>query len=108
LGWRLHRQPNILNDLRQSLPEVDGKAHIGAVVFIRRFDALLNAHLHFRVIVFDGVPFGEDAKSLSFQEARLTLGGAGTTAGDPPQTDRQSLRPARPAMNLPSSYPNVE
>jgi hypothetical protein len=67
LGWRLHRQPNILNDLRQSLPEVDGKAHIGAVVFIHRFGALINAHLHFHLIVFDGVLFGEDAKSLRFQ-----------------------------------------
>jgi hypothetical protein len=38
-----------------SLPETDGATHIdphiGAVVFIHRFGGLLNAHLHFHVLM---------------------------------------------------------
>ena len=58
--------------LRQGLVAEDGCVRLGAVVFIHRFGALLNAHLHFHVVVIDGVFFGEDAETLRFEEVRLT------------------------------------
>jgi len=58
--------------MRPGLVEADGQGRLGAVVFIHRFGALLNAHLHFHVIVIDGVFFGEDAETLRFEEVRLT------------------------------------
>ena len=58
--------------LRQSLPETGGETRIGAVVFIHRFGGLLNAHLHFHVVVIDGVFCGEDAGHLHFEETHLT------------------------------------
>ena len=58
--------------LRQSLPETGGETRIGAVVFIHRFGGLLNAHLHFHVVVIDGVFCGEDAEPLRFKETPLT------------------------------------
>lgn len=58
--------------LRQSLPAGDGTARIGAVVFIHRFGALMNAHLHFHVIAIDGVFFGEETASLRFEETHLS------------------------------------
>lgn len=58
--------------LRQSLPETGGETRIGAVVFIHRFGGLLNAHLHFHVVVIDGVFCGENAEHLHFEETHLT------------------------------------
>ena len=62
--------------LRESLPETDGathiNTHIGAVVFIHRFGGLLNAHLHFHVLMIDGVFCEEEAGHLHFQETCLT------------------------------------
>jgi Arc/MetJ family transcription regulator len=60
--------------LRQGRADVQGedKARIGAVVFIHRFGALLNAHLHFHAVVIDGVFLGEDAETLRFEETHLT------------------------------------
>ncbi len=58
--------------LRQSLPAGDGTARIGAVVFIHRFGALMNAHLHFHVIVIDGMFWGKEAASLHFEETHLS------------------------------------
>ena len=62
--------------LRASLHETEGttqiNTHIGAVVFIHRFGGLLNAHLHFHVVVIDGVFCEEDAGRLHFLETRLT------------------------------------
>ena len=62
--------------LRKSLPETDGatqiNTHIGAVVFIHRFGGLLNAHLHFHVVMIDGVFCEEEAGHLRFQETYLT------------------------------------
>ena len=62
--------------LRESLPETDGATHInphiGAVVFIHRFGGLLNAHLHFHVLMIDGVFCEEEAGHLHFQETCLT------------------------------------
>lgn len=59
--------------LRQGLADAqgEGKVRLGAVVFIHRFGALLNAHLHFHVVVIDGVFCGEDAETLRFEEVRL-------------------------------------
>lgn len=59
--------------LRQSLPDTEGDARIGAVVFIHRFGGVLNVHLHFHVIVIDGLFSGEDAETRRFQEVRVTL-----------------------------------
>ena len=59
-------------NLRQSLAAGDGTARIGAVVFIHRFGALMNAHLHFHVIAIDGVFFGEETASLRFEETHLS------------------------------------
>jgi len=57
--------------LRQGLVDA-GRTRLGAVVFIHRFGALLNAHLHFHVVVIDGVFCGEEAETLRFEEVRLT------------------------------------
>lgn len=59
--------------LRHGLADAqgEGKVRLGAVVFIHRFGALLNAHLHFHVVVIDGVFCGEDAETLRFEEVRL-------------------------------------
>ena len=50
------------------MPETDGAKHInthnGAVVFIHRFGGLLNAHLHFHVLMIDGVFCEEEAGHL--------------------------------------------
>ena len=49
--------------LRQPSPGASAASRLGAVVFIHRFGALLNTHLHFRcvvVVVVDGV-FEADA-----------------------------------------------
>ena len=44
-------------------------AHIGAISFLHRFGAFLNAHFHFHVCVIDGV-FSEDPEgSVQFHEA---------------------------------------
>ena len=62
--------------LRQSLPQTNGATridtHIGAVVFIHRFGGLLNAHLHFHVVMIDGVFCEAEAGHLRFQETYLT------------------------------------
>jgi len=59
--------------LRQSLPQGgESETRIGAVVFIHRFGGLLNAHLHYHVIVIDGVFCGEDAEHLHFEEVQLS------------------------------------
>jgi len=62
----------IEHGLRQTQLDSGAKARIGAVAFIHRFGGLLNAHLHFHVIVIDGVFYGEDAETLDFEEARIT------------------------------------
>ncbi|WP_374496185.1 transposase [Zoogloea sp.] len=61
----------IKQGMRQGLVEADGRTRLGAVVLIHRFGALLNAHLHFHVVVIDGVFCGEDAETLRFEAVRL-------------------------------------
>ena len=46
--------------LRQRSPGAGAASRLGAVVFIHRFGALLNTHLHFHCVVVDGV-FDADA-----------------------------------------------
>jgi len=46
--------------LRLCSPGASAKSRLGAVVFIHRFGALLNAHLHFHCVVVDGM-FDADA-----------------------------------------------
>ncbi|MBL8491950.1 MAG: transposase [Rhodocyclaceae bacterium] len=58
--------------LLQGIVESDGKARIGAVVFIHRFGTLINAHLHFHAIAIDGAAFGEDAETLRREEVHPT------------------------------------
>ncbi len=66
--------------LQESLPKTDGgthldthtRTHIGAVVFIHPFGSLLNAHLHFHVVMIDGVLGEEEAGRLHFLETCLT------------------------------------
>lgn len=52
--------------LRQGLGAADGQARLGAVVFIHRFGALLNAPLHFHVVVIDGMFFGGRRRNAAF------------------------------------------
>ena len=72
LRYRLERDPVVLNAalhiflsaiervLRQHSPGAGASSRLGAVVFIHRFGALLNTHLHFHCIVVDGT-FDTDA-----------------------------------------------
>ena len=67
LRYHLARDPAVQNTalhlflraiervLRQCSPGAGAASHLGAVVFIHRFGALLNTHLHFHCIVVDGV-----------------------------------------------------
>ena len=67
LRYYLERDPAIQNaalhillnaiqrTLRRCSSGTSAASHIGAVVFIHRFGALLNAHLHFHCVVVDGV-----------------------------------------------------
>ena len=55
--------------LRDASPGAGLGAHIGAISFLHRFGAFLNAHFHFHVCVIDGV-FSEDPEgSVQFHEA---------------------------------------
>jgi hypothetical protein len=73
LRYHLERDPVVLNaalhifltaierGLRQHSPGASAASRLGAVVFIHRFGALLNTHLHFHCVVVDGV-FEADAE----------------------------------------------
>ena len=51
--------------LRRSSPGAGPDARCGAVVFIHRFGALLNEHLHFHCVVLEGVfSGGEDGQAV--------------------------------------------
>ena len=45
----------IRTTLRQASPQAGPEAQIGAISFLHRFGAFLNAHFHFHVCVIDGV-----------------------------------------------------
>ena len=59
----------IERSLRQCCPSARAKSRLGAVVFIHRFGALLNAHLHFHCIVVDGVFDTDAAGCIAFHPA---------------------------------------
>jgi hypothetical protein len=73
LRYHLERDPAVQNialhilistierALRQHSPGASASSRLGAVVFIHRFGALLNPHLHYHCIVVDGV-FDADAE----------------------------------------------
>lgn len=55
--------------LRAACPVGSPTARIGAVVFIHRFGALLNPHVHFHCVVVDGVfEAATDAEAVRFHE----------------------------------------
>jgi hypothetical protein len=59
----------IEESLRQASPGAGGGARLGAVSFVHRFGASLNAHLHYHCCVIDGV-FAPDAEGrLQLHEA---------------------------------------
>ena len=55
--------------LRRCSPGASPHAGIGAVAFIQRFGALLNAHVHFHCIVLDGVFEADGEGGARFPEA---------------------------------------
>ena len=56
--------------LRQCSPGASPASRIGAVAFIHRFGALLNAHVHFHCVVVEGVFEADAAGGARFHEAR--------------------------------------
>jgi hypothetical protein len=56
--------------MRGACPDAGAASRIGAVAFIHRFGALLNAHIHFHCVVVDGVFEADGAGSVCFHEAR--------------------------------------
>jgi hypothetical protein len=81
LRYHLAHDPAILNTalhlflcaiertLRLRSPDASAQSRLGAVIFIHRFGALLNPHLHFHCVVVDGV-FDTDASGeVVFHEA---------------------------------------
>jgi len=81
LRYHLERDPAVLNAalhifltaiervLRQHSPGASAASRLGAVVFIHRFGALLNTHLHFHCIVIDGVFEADAQDGVTFQPA---------------------------------------
>jgi hypothetical protein len=56
--------------LRRCCPGAGQDARIGAIVFIHRFGALLNPHVHFHCVVVEGVFEADAAGGAQFHEAR--------------------------------------
>lgn len=55
--------------LRQCSPGAGASSRLGAVVFIHRFGALLNTHLHFHCVVVDGVLDADAEGAVVFHPA---------------------------------------
>ena len=55
--------------LRQHSPGASAVSHLGAVIFIHRFGALLNTRLHFHCVVVDGVFEGDANGGAAFHPA---------------------------------------
>ncbi len=65
--WHLREKPEVVGGLlkvflravettiRQKSPGAPPKARFGAVVFVHRFGSFLNSHVHFHILVTDGV-----------------------------------------------------
>ena len=81
LRYHLERDPAVLNAalhiflsaiervLRQHSSGAGAASRLGAVVFIHRFGALLNTHLHFHCVIVDGVFDADAAAGVSFHPA---------------------------------------
>ena len=55
--------------LRQTSPGANAKSRLGGIVFIHRFGALLNPHLHFHCVVVEGVFEADASGAVMFHEA---------------------------------------
>lgn len=55
--------------LRQASPGANAKSRLGGIVFIHRFNALLNAHPHFHCVVVEGVFDADASGGEMFHEA---------------------------------------
>ena len=65
--WHMHRKPEVTSGLlgvflravettvRQRSPDAPADARFGAVAFVHRFGSYLNSHVHYHVLVSDGV-----------------------------------------------------
>jgi hypothetical protein len=75
--WHLRHKPEVINGLltiflravettiRRSSPGAPAGARFGAVAFVHRFGSYLNSHVHFHVLVTDGVfSAGEDGEAV--------------------------------------------
>jgi hypothetical protein len=79
--WHLREKPAALNGLlgvflralettlRQRSPDAPAGARFGAVVFVHRFGSYLNSHVHFHVLVTDGVFSPADDGTADFHPA---------------------------------------
>jgi len=77
IRWHLRHKPDVINGLltiflravettiRQSSPGAPAGARFGAVAFVHRFGSYLNSHVHFHVLVTDGVfSAGDDGEAV--------------------------------------------
>lgn len=79
--WHLREKPEVIGGLlriflravqttlRQRSPGAPPEARFGAVAFVHRFGSYLNSHVHFHVLVTDGVFSGDDAGGAEFHPA---------------------------------------
>ena len=75
--WHLRRKPEVISGLltvflravettiRQRSPGAPPGARFGAIAFVHRFGSYLNSHVHFHVLVTDGVfSAGDDGEAV--------------------------------------------
>jgi len=79
--WHLGEKPEVIagflrvflraveTTLRQRSPGAPPEAQFGAVAFVYRFGNYLNSHVHFHVLVTDGVFSGDDSGGAKFHPA---------------------------------------
>ena len=79
--WHLRRKPEVISGLltiflravettiRQRSPGAPPEARFGAVAFVHRFGSSLNSHVHFHVLVIDGVFSASDDGEAVFHPA---------------------------------------
>ena len=74
--WHMNHKPEVVSGLlgiflravettiRQRSPDAPAGSRFGAVVFVHRFGSYLNSHIHYHVLVTDGVfSASEDGKA---------------------------------------------
>jgi hypothetical protein len=79
--WHLREKPEVISGLlriflravettlRRRSPGAPPGARFGAVAFVHRFGSYLNSHVHFHVLVTDGVFSGDDGDGAEFHPA---------------------------------------